>query len=121
MFQVHFEDKKTKEAVDAASYIVQFYIEKIYTSENLILMQNVLMRCIEFWLANRLPVVVLENILLKNLDKYFYPLSILLFCKDFNDDDASPDDKPAKGFLKEFSTKFCLELCSMVLDNVNKS
>lgn len=112
-----------KEAVDAASYIVEFYIEKIYSSENLILMQNVLMRCIEFWLSSHLPVVVLESILLKNMDKYFYPLSILLFCKDFNedDDDTLPDVKPTKGFLKEFSTKFCLELCSMVLDNVNKS
>ncbi|KAJ8917788.1 hypothetical protein NQ315_010694 [Exocentrus adspersus] len=124
--ELQIKDKSVKEIIDAASGLVEFYIKKIYVSENHILMQNVLLKCIEFWLSNNLPVLVLENILLKNMDKYFYPLSILLFCKNFGanlDEEIIKDDvKPtSSGFLKEFSTKFCLQLCSMVLENVNKS
>lgn len=125
---IEFEvkDEKTKEIIETASYLIEFYIKKIYVSENHILMQNVLMKCIEFWLGNNLPVPILENVLLKNMDKYFYPLSILLFCKNFNnetefDDFVKDDKKDSVGFLKEFSTKFCLQLCSMVLENVNKA
>nr|CAH7724512.1 unnamed protein product [Callosobruchus chinensis] len=125
--EILFKDKTTKETIDAASNIVEFYIKKIYMLENHILMQNVLLRCIDFWLRNNLPVPVLESVLLKNLDKYFYPLSILLFCKNIgnNLDEVSKEDAMVKptssGFLKEFSTKFCLQLCSMVLENVDKS
>ncbi|XP_018572762.1 uncharacterized protein LOC108912084 isoform X2 [Anoplophora glabripennis] len=125
---LQIKDKSAKEVIDAASSVIEFYIKKIYVSENHILMQNVLLKCIEFWLSNNLPVPVLENVLLKNMDKYFYPLSILLFCKNFGnnlDDELIKDDSNMKptssGFLKEFSTKFCLQLCSMVLENVNKS
>lgn len=127
--EIQIRDKTTKEVIDAASYIVEFYIKKIYMSENHILMQNILLRCIEFWLNSNLPVPILEGILLKNLDKYFYPLSILLFCKNFgqdSDEDIIKEEKgiratTSSGFLKEFSTKFCLQLCSMVLENVNKA
>lgn len=124
---LQIKDKSAKEVIDAASSVIEFYIKKIYVSENHILMQNILLKCIEFWLSNNLPVPVLENVLLKNMDKYFYPLSILLFCKNFgnNLDEIIKDDSNMKptssGFLKEFSTKFCLQLCSMVLENVNKS
>lgn len=118
-------DEKTKEIVGIASELVEFYTRKIYASENHILMQNVLMKCIDFWLAKNLPVAMLEDVLLKNMDKYFYPLSILLFCKNFNNNagEEMTDVKhqSSAGFLKQFSTKFCLQLCSMVLENVNKS
>lgn len=122
--ECHIADIKTKELVNTASQIVEFYIKKTYTFENHILMQNILMKCIDFWLTNNLPVFALERILLKNMDKYFYPLSILLFCKNFNnslnDDFEKNDEYKSVGFLKEFSTKFCLQLCSMVLENVTK-
>ncbi|XP_060528037.1 uncharacterized protein LOC132703033 [Cylas formicarius] len=123
---IKVKDKTAKEIIDAASYLVEFYIKSIYISENHILMQNILLRCIEFWLSHNLPVPILEDILLKNLDKYFYPLSILLFCKNFySDEDLTKDEHliepSSSGFLKEFSTKFCLQLCSMVLENSNKS
>lgn len=118
-------DEKSKEIVRLASELVEFYTKKIYASENHILMQNVLMKCIDFWLVKNLPVTMLEDVLLKNMDKYFYPLSILLFCKNFNNNTGEelPDAKlqTSAGFLKQFSTKFCLQLCSMVLENVNKS
>lgn len=125
-------DGKTKELIIMAARIVEFYIEQTYTTENPILMQNILMKCLEFWLCNNLPVDILEVVLLKNMDKYFYPLSLLLFCKNFNnnlgeeigetsEDSTIKDKNSAGGFLKEFSTKFCLHLCSMVLENVNKT
>lgn len=118
-------DEKTKEIVKIATELVEFYTRKIYASENHILMQNVLMKCIDFWLVKNLPVTMLEDILLKNLDKYFYPLSILLFCKNFNNNslEEMSDVKhhTSATFLKQFSTKFCLQLCSMVLENVNKT
>lgn len=114
------KDKAVLEILEAASYLVEFYIRKIYISENHILMQNILMKCIEFWLSNNLPVPVLESVLLKNMDKYFYPLSILLFCKDFSNPEYEDVKPTSTGFLKEFSTKFCLQLCSMVLENVDK-
>lgn len=119
---LEIKDKETQDVIENASKLIEFYITKIYVSENHILMQNVLMKCIEFWLSNNLPVPILENVLLKNMDKYFYPLSILLFCKNFtNDDEIIKEKGDSAGFLKEFSTKFCLHLCSMVLENVNKA
>ncbi|KAK4876051.1 hypothetical protein RN001_012473 [Aquatica leii] len=122
-------DEKARSVVNLGSRLIEFYIKQTYSSENHILMQNILLKCVEFWLSNNLPVPILEHILLKNMDKYFYPLSILLFCKNYNDtlvEDIVKDDsiirqpRPSK-FLKEFSTKFCLQLCSMVLENVNKA
>lgn len=123
-FEVHVKDEKTAEIIKIASSLIEFYIKKTYATENHILMQNILMKSIEFWLSNGLPVCVLEKILLKNMDKYFYPLSILLFCKNFcsSSDDKNEDERRRpSGFLKDFSTKFCLQLCSMVLENVNKA
>lgn len=122
--ELQITDVKTKELVNTASQIVEFYIKKTYAFENHILMQNILLKSIDFWLTSNLPVYSLEKILLKNMDKYFYPLSILLFCKNFNNNlcegyEKSNEFKSA-GFLKEFSTKFCLQLCSMVLENVSK-
>lgn len=125
-FDVHVKDETTRDIIKIASYLVEFYIKKTYATENHILMQTILMKCIEFWLANNLPVCILEKVLLKNMDKYFYPLSILLFCKNFNNNlgdrnEMDPREKKPEGFLKDFSTKFCLQLCSMVLENVNKA
>lgn len=126
--EVYVKDEESWEIINTAAALIEFYTQKIYSSENHILMQNVLMKCIEFWLVNNLPVVVLENVLLKNMDKYFYPLSILLFCKNFNnnvgEEIVKKDDvnkRNSAGFLRQFSTKFCLQLCSMVLENVNKA
>ncbi|KAF5306974.1 hypothetical protein FQR65_LT07196 [Abscondita terminalis] len=122
-------DEKARNIVRLGSRLIEFYIKQTYSSENHILMQNILLKCVEFWLSNNLPVPLLEHVLLKNMDKYFCPLSILLFCKNYNDtivEDIVKDDsvkqqpKPSR-FLKEFSTKFCLQLCSMVLENVNKA
>lgn len=114
--------------VDLASKIVEFYCSRPQITENHILMQNILIKCMQFWLGNNLPVDVLETILLKNMERYFYPLSILLFCKNFNNNlgegilkDETKKTQKSFEFLKQLSTKFCLQLCSMVLQNVNKS
>lgn len=115
--------------IELASKVVEFYCSRPQILDNHILMQNILIKCMQFWLTNNLPVDVLENILLKNMDKYFYPLSILLFCKNFNNNlgEGMVKDSEAKKtqksfeFLKQLSTKFCLQLCSMVLQNVNKA
>lgn len=115
--------------IKSASEIVEFYCSRPQILENHILMQNILIKCMQFWLTNNLPVDELERILLKNMDKYFYPLSILLFCKNFNNNlgEGMVKDSEVKKtqksfeFLKQLSTKFCLQLCSMVLQNVNKA
>lgn len=117
-----------KNIIQMACCIVEFYLERISSTDNPILMQNILMLIIDFWLSNTLPVQILENVLLKNIEKYFYPLSIILFCKNFSNDSSS-DQNPTEGieqlnsasFLKEFTTKFCLQLCLMVVQNVNKT
>lgn len=124
VFQI--KNSRTREVVVLASELIRFYTEKIYATENHILMQNILLKSIEFWLSNKLPVSVLERVLLKNMDKYFYPLSILLFCKNFNNNLGEEEiekrgEVTKQDFLKEFSTKFCLQLCSMVMENVSKS
>lgn len=124
VFQI--KNSRTREVVMLASELIQFYTEKIYATENHILMQNILLKSIEFWLSNKLPVSILERVLLKNMDKYFYPLSILLFCKNFNNNLGEEEiekrgEVTKQDFLKEFSTKFCLQLCSMVMENVSKS
>lgn len=119
----------TNDIIECASKIIEYYCSRPQILENHILMQNILIKSMQFWLTNNLPVEVLERILLKNMDKYFYPLSILLFCKNFNNnlgegmvkDNETKKSQKSFEFLQQLSTKFCLQLCSMVLQNVNKS
>ncbi|XP_044753583.1 uncharacterized protein LOC123312995 [Coccinella septempunctata] len=115
-----------KNIVQMACQIIEFYLERISSTDNPILMQNILMLVIDFWLSSLLPVQLLEKVLLKNIEKYFYPLSIILFCKNFSSDSGDQissgvEQKNSARFLKEFSTKFCLQLCLMVVENVNKT
>lgn len=114
--------------IESASKIIEFYCSQPHITENPILIQNILIKCMQFWICNDLPVDILEDILLRNMEKYFYPLSILLFCKNFNNNlgegmvkDSENKNLRSIDFLKRLSTKFCLQLCSMVLKNVNKT
>ncbi|XP_045473518.1 uncharacterized protein LOC123679961 [Harmonia axyridis] len=125
--EIEINNADVKEIVQMACGIVEFYLERISSTDNPILMQNILMLIIEFWLSSLLPVQILEKVLLKNIERYFYPLSIILFCKNFSNDSGDQisteevEQKNSARFLKEFSTKFCLQLCLMVVENVNKT
>lgn len=122
------EEIINEDIIEYGRIILEFYFSQSQIYTNPILMQNILIKSIQFWLSNFLPVKILEDVLLKNLDKYYNPLSILLFCKNFNNNlgEGVINEQENKAmlscdFLKRFSTKFCLELCSMVLKNVNKT
>jgi hypothetical protein len=77
---------------------------------------------IEFWLSHALPVDHLENLLLKHMSKFFYPLGLLLFCKDGNTGEEEVEtQQQAVSMLNHLSTRFCLQLCSSLLNHINQS
>jgi len=76
----------------------------------------------EFWLSHSLPVDHLENLLLKHMSKFFYPLGLLLFCKTGNNGEEEVEtQKQAVSMLNHLSTRFCLQLCSNLLNHIDQS
>ena len=58
--------------------IIEFYIKRI-EKLNYTILRDVLLNAIDIWIDHHLPLLFLETIFLKHLDKTFYPLSLLLF------------------------------------------
>lgn len=76
---------------------------------------------IEFWLSHSLPVDHLENLLLKHMSKFFYPLGLLLFCKDGSAGEEEVEtQQQAVSMLNHLSTRFCLQLCSTLLNHIDQ-
>ncbi|XP_066992544.2 uncharacterized protein ca [Anabrus simplex] len=99
-----------------ASVVVEYYVS-VMEEDSHTMMSQLLQQGFEFWLSHSLPVDRLENLLLKHMPKFFYPLGLLLFCKDrVNEKDAEAD----KCLLNHLSTRFCLQLCSMLLGHVDQ-
>lgn len=64
--------------VSEATSIVEFYVNEI-EDESHTIMREVLQIAIEFWIKHNLPMENLENVLLRHMSKFFYPLGLLLF------------------------------------------
>lgn len=75
--------------VNEATSIVEFYVNEI-EDESHAMMREVLQIAIEFWIKHNLPIENLENVLLRHMSKFFYPLGLLLFwqviCNSFGGD-----------------------------------
>ena len=72
-------------------------------------------------MSHSLPVDHLENLLLKHMSKFFYPLGLLLFCKDGNSGEEVEKQQTAMSMLNHLSTRFSLQLCSNLLSHIDQS
>ncbi|XP_046742534.1 uncharacterized protein LOC124409162 [Diprion similis] len=109
--------------VSEATSIVEFYVSEI-EDESHATMRDVLQIAIEFWIKHNLPIGNLENILLRHMSKFFYPLGLLLFSQN-NMDEAGVQNQGdteanSLAMMNSLSTKFCLQVCSTLLRHIDQ-
>ncbi|XP_043461144.1 uncharacterized protein LOC122497855 [Leptopilina heterotoma] len=109
--------------IKKAMNIVEFYINET-ENFNYTIVREVLLKAINIWLDLRLPLRYLEQVFLQNLDKVFYPLGLILFCKNNLSDDANNDekdhDKSVTNAINSLSTKLKLNICSTLMRHINQ-
>ncbi|XP_046477721.1 uncharacterized protein ca [Neodiprion pinetum] len=109
--------------VSEATSIVEFYVSEI-EDESHATMREVLQIAIEFWIKHNLPIENLENILLRHMSKFFYPLGLLLFCQHNMDEAAVQNQGETEAnsltMMNSLSTKFCLQVCSTLLRHIDQ-
>jgi hypothetical protein len=54
------------------------------------------------------------------MSKFFYPLGLLLFCKDGTAGGEAETQLQAVSMLNHLSTQFCLQLCSSLLNHIDQ-
>ncbi|XP_066977606.1 uncharacterized protein ca isoform X2 [Macrobrachium rosenbergii] len=114
-----------KSVVGEAVRIMDHYL-RLQTEESQTGMKHVLQEGISLWLSHALPLAQLEDLLLTHLPRTVYPLALLLFGDgNTNDGNESSDqttgvasEDPAVRVLSQLSTKFCLNLCSSVINHL---
>lgn len=109
--------------VSEATSIVEFYVSEI-EDESHAMMREVLQIAIEFWIKHSLPIENLENVLLRHMSKFFYPLGLLLFCQHNMDgvviEDRDGTEANSLTMMNSLSTKFCLQVCSTLLKHIDQ-
>ncbi|OAD60135.1 X-linked retinitis pigmentosa GTPase regulator like protein [Eufriesea mexicana] len=84
---------------------------------------KILQDALDFWIKHDLPIQSIENVLLEHIQSIFYPLGLLLFCQEIMDKylDVNKNTE-GKSFIAVnlFSLKFCLQVCSMLLHNIDQ-
>lgn len=69
---------KNDELLKRATEAIEFYINDI-DDESHEVMRDILQLALDFWVENELSIDSLESVLLKHMQKLFYPLGMLLF------------------------------------------
>ncbi|XP_015122188.1 uncharacterized protein LOC107044705 [Diachasma alloeum] len=92
--------------------IIKFYIREIDETAHKI-MRQVLQTTFDFWIKNKLDVEVLEDLLLENMKKLFYPLGLLLFC-------SHEVDSSTPRVIDHVSAKFSLQVSSLILRHIDE-
>ncbi|KAJ9601762.1 hypothetical protein L9F63_000054, partial [Diploptera punctata] len=114
------ESSQCRDLVAQAAVIVEFYVS-VMEEDSHGMMSRLLQQGIEFWLSHSLPVDHLENLLLKHMSKFFYPLGLLLFCKDGSSGEQEMEkEQTATSMLNHLSTRFSLQLCSNLLSHIDQ-
>ncbi|XP_069977308.1 uncharacterized protein ca isoform X2 [Penaeus vannamei] len=110
-----------KSLVSEAVRIIDHYL-RLQTEESQTGMRHVLQEGISLWLSHSLPLAQLEDLLLTHLPRTVYPLALLLFgdgaVTDSKEGAEDATEDPAMKVLGQLSTKFCLNLCSSVINHL---
>ncbi|XP_015431451.1 PREDICTED: uncharacterized protein LOC107187791 [Dufourea novaeangliae] len=115
----NWQDSVTNEAVKVAKFFINEMENETDTVKCKIL-QDVL----DFWIEHDLPIQSIENVFLDHIESIFYPLGLLLFCQEIMEKylDANKNDTEVKSLtvINYFSSKFCLQVCSMLLHHIGQ-
>ncbi|XP_034951162.1 uncharacterized protein ca [Chelonus insularis] len=125
--QEHNEQEESSNEMKAiivdASKIIKFYINEIEESMQKVLRQ-ILQTIFDFWIKNHFPMDVLEQLLTENINKLYYPLGLLIFCQNQVNDKTDPNKNGIESknytIIDHLSTKFCLQVCSLLLDHIGE-
>ncbi|XP_011633715.1 uncharacterized protein LOC105424907 [Pogonomyrmex barbatus] len=102
---------------------LKFYLKNINGEANTIKCE-ILYHAIDFWIEHNLPMQSLENIFFEHIHIIYYPLGLLLFCRDMiekylnvNKYDDEGTDWCANNL---FSFKFCLQVLSILMQHIDE-
>ncbi|KAG7209510.1 hypothetical protein KM043_015595 [Ampulex compressa] len=116
-------DIQRKNLTNEVVKVVKFFLHEI-KNESCSIKCEILQRTLEFWIEHDLPVQSLENLLLEHISMVYYPLGLLLFCQDIMEKylDTNENVAEASGLnmIDVFSTKFSLEICSMLVQHIGE-
>ncbi|XP_071444865.1 uncharacterized protein ca [Hetaerina americana] len=85
-----------EELARQASSVVEHYAS-LLEEEGHQMVRRLLEQGIDFWLAHSLPLGSLENLLVKHMSKFFYPLGLMLFCDGGRSDCGTEDRRKGGG------------------------
>lgn len=107
--------------ISDALNVISFYINEVDDCAQAILHQ-ILQTIFDYWIKNTFPMESLENYLIKHLDKLFYSLGLILFCQNELTDVVNINENAllVQPLLttSNLSTKFCLQVCSMIFEYI---
>ncbi|KAK2577382.1 hypothetical protein KPH14_003497 [Odynerus spinipes] len=103
--------------------VLKFYLHEVENETDTVKC-NILQSALEFWIEHNLSIQSLENIFLEHIHAIFYPLGLLLFCQEtiemYSDENKNDERARCKNARDLFSSKFCLQICSMLLQHINE-
>ncbi|XP_043498025.1 uncharacterized protein LOC122521394 isoform X1 [Polistes fuscatus] len=109
--------------VNEAIKVLKFYLHEVENEADVVKC-NILQNTLEFWIQHDLSFQSLENIFFENIHTIFYPLGLLLFCQEtmemYSDENKNDEKSTSMNMTDLFSSKFCLQICSMLLQHINE-
>ncbi|EZA47730.1 X-linked retinitis pigmentosa GTPase regulator-like protein [Ooceraea biroi] len=108
--------------INEAIRALKFYFNNINNEAN-ILKCEILQDAISFWLQHNLPIQSLENVLLDHIHVIYYPLGLLLFCRNAIGRylDANKYANRGENWCTNdlFSMNFCLQVLSILIQHID--
>ncbi|XP_043664622.1 uncharacterized protein LOC122627529 isoform X1 [Vespula pensylvanica] len=132
--RIEINHKKSKSAKEMRHYhknnlvneaikVLKFYLHEIENEADVVKC-NILQNALEFWIQHDLSIQSLENIFFEHIHTIFYPLGLLLFCQEtiemYSDENKNDERSKSMNVTDLFSSKFCLQVCSMLLQHINE-
>ncbi|XP_034188520.2 RCC1 and BTB domain containing protein claret [Osmia lignaria lignaria] len=109
--------------INEAVKVIKFFLNEM-ESEPDTTKCKILQDTLDFWIEHELPIQSIENVFLEHIESIFYPLGLLLFCQEIMDKylDTNKNDTEVKNstLVNLFSVKFCLQVCSMLLNHIDQ-
>ncbi|XP_053987652.1 uncharacterized protein LOC128881032 [Hylaeus volcanicus] len=109
--------------INEAIKVIKFFLREMETETDTVKCK-ILQDALDFWIEHNLPMQSIENVFLEHIQSIFYPLGLLLFCQEIMEKylDMNKNDTEVKSLIviNFFSTKFCLEVCSMLLHHIGQ-
>ncbi|XP_076627928.1 RCC1 and BTB domain containing protein claret isoform X2 [Colletes latitarsis] len=109
--------------INEAVKVIKFFLSEMENETDMVKCK-ILQDALDFWIEHNFPIQSIENLFLEYIQLIFYPLGLLLFCQEIMEKylDTNKNDTEVKSLtiINFFSTKFSLQVCSMLLQHIGQ-